>query len=436
MKKIRFIAILLLLALFIVGCDSGKTDNGKTDEPTADAGVSDSSGGSESDGDESDPPADDAEFITLFGKDTSKDYALISGKHNAESEVNMFVGKLMQKVGHTLNIKDSGTAETENEILIGYVANREESVKAYGDIAAVEYDVRFIDGKLTVSAYTSKGLQLALDYVAAYIVKNDDGEYGFMSDFEFTSKVVNVDYDIPKVVTKKGYVLDGSDSNSLFQLAYKNVTSEEVANYGTLLKQSGYTEHSTNSIGNNKFASYYNSEIQVHTMYYPTLKDFRVVFGKKGYMPETNAPTFTRTNNVELKQILMPVYNSGMGYTMKLADGSFVVIDGGKHDGKVIDNLSKLWNYLNTNKPATDSKPRVTWMFTHAHSDHMLLAINFLQQYSSKIDLQLVCYNFPNTGEVVDGGAGLSPYIKQLKNVLKQRKIKTLHWQIKSVTNF
>lgn len=417
MKKIRFLALLLVVAALMTGCGSdgstsetGASDNNisQTEPPT-----------SETQPTETDAPA---EFVTLFSKNGKNDFTIIEGKHNNANGLNLFASALMQKIGHNIKIRESSTEVSENEILIGYVNNREESVSTYADIPSYEYYVGFVNGKLVIAAYTSTGLQLALDYVAAYITKNDNGDYGFMSDLKQTGRGIRVDFDVPKVVTKRGYVLDGAASNSMMHLAYKNVTSEEVANYGTLLKEKGYTEHSTNSISDNKFATYYNNELEVHTMYFPQLKDFRVVFGKKGYIPSTQAPEFTRLNDVSLTQNVFSQNDSGMSYMLKLADGSFIIIDGGRN----FSGYDKaLWNYLNTNKPASDSKPRVTWMFTHAHSDHMQLAINFLINYKDKIDLQMVCYNFPDTNAMPYKGTGLSPYIKDLKSTLKNYYSKT-----------
>ena len=248
MKTTKYLALLLDLATLLCGCGP----DGETKESETSDNAVEQTDPVETDPVETDEPA---EFISLFGSDSSKDYVIINGNHNAESAANMFSSSLMQKTGRTLKLKDSGTEETANEIIIGYVANREESVKVYDEIAFSEYYIGFVNNKLVIASYTSAGFELAFDYVAAYITKSDDGEYGFMSDFEHSGKGVRVDFDVPKVVTKRGYVLDGAASNSMLHLAYKNVTSEEVVGYGTLLRERGYTEHSTNTIGTNKFAT-------------------------------------------------------------------------------------------------------------------------------------------------------------------------------------
>ena len=413
MKHLKLIALVLLLATLLVGCDSASS----TEETGAPANTTQQEAPDTEPADtENTPPAEEPEFITLFGKDTSKDYTVISGIHNAEDIVNLFKNKFYQKTNKSLNIKSTSTDESDTEILIGYAYNREESVEAYGMIASTEYEIRFVDKKLTISSYTSSGLELALDYLVANIETNDDGEFGLMSDFTYKAKSVRLDYDVPKVQTKKGYVLDGYVSNSQFQLAYKNVTTEEVANYGELLKSEGYTQHASNTIGNNKFATYYKDDVQVHTMFYPILKDFRVVFGKLGYLPDTSEPQYTRTNDVSLMQNVRAGKTNGMSYTVKLADGSFLIIDGGQRSTA---DTNSLLSFLQTNKPASDAKPRVIWMITHAHADHLQLANDFLEKYKNEIELEMVCYNFPDTSVIVDDGAGLTPYIKTFRSLTK-----------------
>ena len=148
MKKIRFLALLLLLATLLTGCGGGgasETDIPDTDIP--DTQKQETTMPSDSKGESDKEPA---EFITMFGKDSSKDYVVISGKHNAENEVNQFASKLMQRTGHSVKPKDVSNAVVENEIVIGYAYNRAQSVDTYAEIASTVYDIRFVGKKLVL----------------------------------------------------------------------------------------------------------------------------------------------------------------------------------------------------------------------------------------------------------------------------------------------
>ena len=84
-------------------------------------------------------------------------------------------------------------------------------------------------------------------------------------------------------------------------------------------------------------------------------------------------------------------------FIAQFTDGSYAVIDGGLNDPT---DEKALWNFIRENYPHKDEKPRVSWMFTHAHCDHMHLALSFLEHYSENIVLERVCYNFPDFGNV------------------------------------
>jgi hypothetical protein len=101
-------------------------------------------------------------------------------------------------------------------------------------------------------------------------------------------------------------------------------------------------------------------------------------------------------------------------------DGSFVIIDGGWNDDKLMNktmnagtsyeksvtykrdvktDMANLWALLESKTPAGE-KPQVTWMITHADPDHICLPPVFMKTYKDKFDLNLVVYNFPNLEKI------------------------------------
>lgn len=100
---------------------------------------------------------------------------------------------------------------------------------------------------------------------------------------------------------------------------------------------------------------------------------------------------------------------------VQLADGSFIVIDGGwDSSGWQIKTLNAgqpseltaryyrdadkdmqvLYDFLKQRAPG--GKPRVTWTITHANPDHILLPTRFIREYKGRFDLEMVIYNFPD----------------------------------------
>lgn len=80
-------------------------------------------------------------------------------------------------------------------------------------------------------------------------------------------------------------------------------------------------------------------------------------------------------------------------FVIQFSDGSFCVIDGGLN---VREDADALMSFLYGHKPTECERPCVSWMFTHAHCDHMHLALAFLEENYNKIDLSHLCYSFPD----------------------------------------
>ena len=72
------------------------------------------------------------------------------------------------------------------------------------------------------------------------------------------------------------------------------------------------------------------------------------------------------------------------------------MVDGGPTDSS--DEV-KLFNFLKENNPS-EGKPKITWIFTHAHHDHMKLALSFLEKYHNDIEVSMFCYNFPSIDDI------------------------------------
>ena len=85
-------------------------------------------------------------------------------------------------------------------------------------------------------------------------------------------------------------------------------------------------------------------------------------------------------------------------FVIQFSDGSFCLIDGGLY---VREDADALMDFLREHNPRKDEKPRVSWMFTHAHCDHMHLALAFLEENYDKIQLERLCYSFPDFTKTV-----------------------------------
>ena len=84
-------------------------------------------------------------------------------------------------------------------------------------------------------------------------------------------------------------------------------------------------------------------------------------------------------------------YTSGMGYVIRLADGSFIVVDGGYGTETHVDNLYNVLVEQSENRDIVIA----AWIFTHAHNDHADAFKVFTNKYHTKVTVESFIYNFP-----------------------------------------
>ena len=178
-----------------------------------------------------------------------------------------------------------------------------------------------------------------------------------------------------------------------YQVTYERITSfDTMKAYVRQLKAEGYAQHSENAINGNRFATYVKDGAKVHMTWFKSKGVFQIEYGKTGYLPPKEAPTdYQKVATPSVAQ--MKLTETGLSMVFQCEDGSFVIVDGGA-DGE--ENRQVLWNYLVSRLPAGETKPRVTWIITHIHGDHIGMIPTFLAEHRNDMILSLAAYRFPN----------------------------------------
>ncbi len=399
MKKTLFalLAVLvLILAPGLVSCDE-KT----TGEEGMSAGATDTQTPNETEA-----PDKPVEYVELFGGSggNANVFATTVNAKNNGIVVN-FKSSLEEKIGKKITLAHKGTAEKEVEIIVGRFASREESVQAFEETPYSGCMAKFIGNKLVVASYTDELLEDALNAILKAMVKTPSGAWGLPDNFVYSYDLTGVTDTVPKYESAAGKHQNGyQTSKNEFMISYTGSTFTEYVTYCNKLKSAGYTQYSANAIGANNFATYVTENTTLHLIWFGSLRSFRMIIGPRDFLPETKTLVagvdYTKVAEPTVTQIDRASASSGMLFIVQLEDGSFIVIDGGV---KSTVDMQALWKFLRNNKPESDAKPRVRWMFTHPHNDHMEMALTFLNTYSKQIELLGVSYNLPDVDSITWG---------------------------------
>ncbi|MBQ7546778.1 MAG: hypothetical protein IJT41_07425 [Clostridia bacterium] len=185
--------------------------------------------------------------------------------------------------------------------------------------------------------------------------------------------------------------------------------------YVASLRAAGFTLYDENTIDANRFAALYKDETAVFVSWFHKLHSpsgsgtLRIIAEPKGALcPLTDPYTPVCDTLLTGMKGETVVAAEGMGYIIRLADGSFCIIDGGMGDPDRVD-ADKLMNILLQQKPSGTEKPVIAaWIFSHLHGDHIGVFNCFSLAHHDDVVLERLYFNFPKEEEIA---ASDSPYM-------------------------
>ncbi len=238
----------------------------------------------------------------------------------------------------------------------------------------------------------------------------------------------------------------------LFDTSADSYINAEIDSYRNTLAGNGFSiRGSESNIGldadgdpaGNRFFTYYKENAGggytvVHCNYFAALDQFRIIYGVESYLG-ASAPVTGYTAVKEPSMSIIGMSDSLECLVVQLADGSFIIIDGGKawNEERTVsytdDNgntrtmdyyldyradMEALYDFLDTNKPQGESKPQITWMITHVDGDHICLPYKFMESsFGRLVDVNTVIYNFPGSSvlnSLADANSGM--YVSSFMN--------------------
>ena len=191
--------------------------------------------------------------------------------------------------------------------------------------------------------------------------------------------------------------------DGITQQYYTNANSSKINEYISELARIGYKKTEDNSINGNRFVTCYGKNGLVHISYLNHNKTLTVILDSlKGAVYKDSEPAYTKVTETSLAVMSLDYdttqekigsnYDaSGMSYVITLEDGRYIIIDGGYSKAK---DHHILFNYLKNNNKRKDGKIVIAaWVFTHDHSDHYGVFVDFSSTYGNRVTLQYYLMN-------------------------------------------
>ncbi|MBE5770843.1 MAG: hypothetical protein E7336_05690 [Clostridiales bacterium] len=156
------------------------------------------------------------------------------------------------------------------------------------------------------------------------------------------------------------------------------------------LIEQGFEEKESRIREDHFFASFLREGTGIFLNYFGGTKEMRIV-------EEQSCAHFSFADQLgdpivspQITQLTLEDF--GMSYAIRLSDGRFILLDGGRNLAQDADRL-----YECLKAGCTQDRPRIAaWIFSHPHSDHFHCFISFMEKYAPCVDIERFLFNFPD----------------------------------------
>ena len=296
----------------------------------------------------------------------------------------------------------TGASHDDNalEILFGEV-NYTQTQEHKSSVAPDAYSIDFVGNKIIIYAWSSEGLEKAVSAFADLLTYacyiDDEGK----TTVCIPKESITGKNDSLKFYTNVPYEANGRRYDGVYNaydgammLYWADANEEMLTSYIGSIASLGYTKHQELDNTSIHAATYYKGKVSVHMYYLKRVGELRVVAQDNAVLP-TNPYAYEKLCSPAVTQLGIyhdsDTYYTGMGYLIRLEDGTFVVIDGG-HGLEY--NAKLLYNTMIEQKPAEMDEIIITaWILTHAHGDHKGVFEYFRSNYADKVTVKQLIGN-------------------------------------------
>lgn len=149
-------------------------------------------------------------------------------------------------------------------------------------------------------------------------------------------------------------------------------------------EDNGYELYGYNVLNGNHFATYVKGKKLSHIYWIECESELNVA--QSDYCGEAMPPKTPEVTDGEHKTSvtqLQSASTNGMGYAIRLADGSFILYDGGYYGAE-----DEMWNTLVDLNGGEEGIVIRAWLITHSHNDHYQCFSEFSKKYGDKVTLE------------------------------------------------
>lgn len=166
---------------------------------------------------------------------------------------------------------------------------------------------------------------------------------------------------------------------------YKEKTDDDLDTLYRYYLGQGYLVYTDNNKGGNRFITLVKGDAMAHMYLYDYNGELTIITSDTAaaHLPPQNPAVTTGSYKTSVTQMTTPEYTNTMGYVTQLADGSFIV-----HDGGAPGQMERIYRFMRENLP--EGAPIIirAWVLTHSHGDHYPAFCTFAERYGGEVILE------------------------------------------------
>ena len=175
----------------------------------------------------------------------------------------------------------------------------------------------------------------------------------------------------------------------------QRATEALFSQYGKWLTGNGFVRREMRSTDDRHYAAYCREGDGVFLNYYGRTAELVIVM-------ETDCAYFSYTDRLSDQRVSpqitqLHLEDFGMSYVVRLSDGRFLVLDGGR---ELEPDAERLMACLKVS--AGEKKPVIAaWIMTHPHPDHYYCFFPFMERFGESVEIQRFMLNFPEADDLI-----------------------------------